>query len=214
MRVKIEFLRDDAEQNLSASIETQHKRGDTFTIHRAEQIMNGDSQTFTVPSSGRLVINMPTATEKPVYDRVQGAAVLASAQTQALEGADRPDMQSIIRTKEQELEELKSAEAAEKERQANIDAENARMVEEKKRLANETQKSVDAKNATIRTPPTGGQPLSGGTVTRPNSAPVHSNESPNSVHSNSPATPGGATADASNRPNPSPASQPSSPAKK
>lgn len=196
MRVKVEFIKEDSEKELSALVETQHKRGDsTFTIHRGEQLINGDTATYTLPPSGRLVINMPTATEKPIYDRDQAAAVLSSAQRQGGEGADRPDQAEIIRTKERELEELKSAQRAQQETDQNTREENARMEELKRAEAEKTRQAVDAKNAQIA-----------GAVPRPNSAPVGSNESPNSKSSQTSPTPGGATG--GNTPNKAPTAAP------
>lgn len=182
MRVKVEFLKDGVDDNASMSVETQHKRGEAFTIHTAQNVLAGDTATFTVPASGRLVLNMPTATEKPIYDREQAAAVLSSAQVQGGEGADRPNQAEIIRTKEQELEELKSAQRAQQETDQATRDENARMAAEKQAQADKTRQMVDAKNAAIT-----------GTATQPNSAPVASNESPNSKSSQTSPTPAGAT---------------------
>lgn len=194
MKVKIEFLRDDAEKDMAASVETQHRRGDTFTIHKADMLMNGESTTLLVPSSGRLVINMPTATEKPVYDREQGAAVLPSAQRQGTEGADRPNPAEVIATKERELEELKRAENDRREKErlaAEQEAEADRAAQQAK-----TGTQTATMPTSTRTPPQGGQPLTGQTARTP-------------AANTSSAQVKGSTVDASKAPNPSPGAQPS-----
>lgn len=208
MRVKVEFIKEESESELSALVETQHRRGDTFSIHRGEHLMNGDIATYTLPASGRLVINMPTSTEKPIYDRDQAAAIMPSAQRQGDEGADRPDLQEIRTTKQRELEEIDRQLAERKardEEQARADAEAQRQAQDDE--AAKTRAAVEAKNRneTVapaasplpgqRTPPQGGQPLNKPTTA---TAPVANK------------TAGSTTIDASKAPNPSTNSQPSS----
>lgn len=190
MRVKIEILKEDGVEG-DASIETHHKRGETFNVYRADTVMSGDTQTFLVPPDGRIVINAPRATEKPIYDRDQGAAVYPSLQRQGGEGADRPNLAELVKVKEADLAQAKQAVEDDKRRQA----------EEAERVAAQFKpqqggKPLDASTpntattinkTTTQTAPVGGQPVAG-------------------------KSPGPTTADLSKAPNPSPGAQPSTPA--
>lgn len=140
MRVKIEVIREtDADTDRqNVSIETQMKRNDSFNIMSAQDVIEGETATFTLAPGGRLVINSSRAIEEPVYDRDQGAAVYASQQRQGREGADRTDPDHLVKLKEQELKQAK-------ENAANIKEQN--------------QRQMDAEAAARRTPMQGGQPL-------------------------------------------------------
>ena len=88
MKVKVEFL-DDAGKTLM--VETHHRRNDTFNVDRTDHIMSGESNVFDVPASGRLIVNMPTATEAAVYSREQAASISPSAQKNSDVEPDAPD---------------------------------------------------------------------------------------------------------------------------
>lgn len=204
MRVEVKVIReaDNDVQRQSASIETHTKRGDAFNIHSAKDVVEGETQTFSIPPGGRIVINTPLAIEKPVYDRDQAAAVYASQQAQGREGGDRPNPDDVVKAREADLAQAKEA----AQRQKEMD-----------------QREADAAAASQRTPPQGGQPLSnaqrgvagaGPSAPRPNDAPVGSNESPNSKSSQSSPMPGqtgmaqnasGTTAKTTTTPNTAPA---------
>lgn len=202
MRVEVKVIReaDNDVQRQSASIETHTKRGDAFNIHSAKDVVEGETQTFSIPPGGRIVINTPLAIEKPVYDRDQAAAVYASQQAQGREGGDRPNPDDVVKAREADLAQAKEA----AQRQKEMD-----------------QREADAAANAKRTPPQGGQPIGAqvagagsGAAPRPNDAPVGSNESPNSRSSQSSPMPGqtgmaqnvsGTTAKTTTTPNTAPA---------
>jgi hypothetical protein len=182
MRVKIELVKDDrVDENSTISVETHTRRGDAFNIHRATSSIPGEPQTVDVPPGGRIVINTPMSTEQPVYDREQGAAVMASNQVQGREGSDRADPNEVVRLKEEEL---------------RVAKENA------ERVRDQNEREAQAAAQASRTPPQGGQPLAPtNTAAQQAGAPV--------TKPGSPATPvagaaaGTKTVDASKAPDPS-----------
>lgn len=74
----------------SIAVETHSRRGDMFNVDKTQDVMEGSSQTFNVPTGGRLIVTTPETDEEFVYDRDQAASIRASHQKNDEGRADAP----------------------------------------------------------------------------------------------------------------------------
>lgn len=91
MKVEVKVIREaeNDRDRQALNIEQHNRRGDTFNVQTARQVMEGDTETFTLAPGAKLIVSTPHADERPVYDRESGAAIYMSRQTQDV-GADQP----------------------------------------------------------------------------------------------------------------------------
>lgn len=188
MKVKVEFLE---EGDKTLMVETHQKRNETFNIMKSDHIMAGDSLVFDLPVNGRLIVNAPSAVEAAVYDRDQAASISPSKQSNVEGKADAPVGAADPKTKKPTRAELDAELAKLPNTQTDPDYVVKAMQSHWGDVFTADDEKVVRAKVQKRTPPTGGaaKPTTS-TTTTPNSAPVHSNESPNSVDSRAPATPG------------------------
>jgi hypothetical protein len=112
--VEVKITSSDEHDASGNSVHIESRRGDVWNRDNGKDIVtNKDGvQKFNLRAGQRLVVEaFPSVTEQPVYDRAQGAAVLASAQKSGEPKADnpKPDGPTVSQTAKQEEQRLAKA---------------------------------------------------------------------------------------------------------